>query len=79
MKTTSVLAVLLFGLLLTSAIGVSTAAAKHPKSDAKVVTPPEEPPSATAGGIGVERARICVPDIAIERSPALQPLGTPPD
>jgi len=81
LKKIVVLAVVLFGLLLTSTIGVGTAAASQRREDARVVTPPEEPPSATAGGVGVERAMICVPVVAIERSPAIQYLlvPVPPD
>jgi hypothetical protein len=71
LKTISVVAVLLFGLLLTSAIGASTAAAKQPKSDAKVVTPKP------AGETGEIRAYIHVPDIAIERSPVIYALEPP--
>ena len=84
MKKIVVPVVLLFGLLLVSTIGVSTAAATKPewteKQDAVVVTPPEDPPAHTAGGNGVIRAEIHVPWRAIERSPAIQPLEEiPPD
>jgi len=71
--------VLLFGLLLISTIGVSTAAATKPewteKSDAVVITPPEDPPAHTAGGNGEVRAEVHVPWIAILKSPAIQSLG----
>lgn len=66
--------VLLFGILLISTIGVSTATACKEKENAVVITPPEEQPSHNAGGNGVERACIHVPWIAILRSPAIQPL-----
>ena len=81
LKKIIVPAVLLFGFLLISAIGVSTAAATQPewtqKSDAVVVTPPEEPPSHNAGGNGEVRAEVHVPLIAILKSPAIQSLVSP--
>jgi len=83
MKKIVIPVVLLFGLLLAATIGASTVAATQPewttKQDALVITPPEEPPAHTAGGDGVIRAEINVPLIAILKSPAIQPLGVPPD
>jgi len=79
LKKIVVLAVVLFGLLLTSMIGVSTAAATQPdwteKYDAWVITPPEEdPPSHPEGE---PRTEIHVPWRAIEKSPAIQLLLVP--
>lgn len=83
MKKIVVLAVLLFGLLLTSTIGVSTAAAKQPKENAVVIAPPgwwELPNGKLRPGRenqGEIRACVCVPQKAIDRSPAIQPLEQP--
>lgn len=69
MKPIVVVGVLLFGLLLISTIGVSTAVATKPdwtvKSDAEVITPKP------AGESGTTRAIVHVPIRAIERSPVL--------
>jgi hypothetical protein len=69
MKKIVVPVVMLFGLLLTSTIGVGTAAATKPewaeKSDAMVITPKP------AGETGEIRAYINVPEVAIDRSPVI--------
>lgn len=72
MKKIIVPVVLLFGILLISTIGVGTAAATQPASDAVVVTP--EP----AGVNGEIRAHIHVPNIAIDRSPVIYYLWEMP-
>ena len=71
MKKIEVLVVLLFGFLLTSTIGIGTAAATKPewteKEDAVVITP------MPAGISGEIRAYINVPEIAIVKSPVIWP------
>jgi len=66
--------VLLFGILLISTIGVSTAAATQSEPNAVVKTPKP------AGEDGTVRAHIHVPQVAIDRSPVIYPLEEiPPD
>jgi len=81
MKKIVIPVVLLFGLFLAATIGASTVAATKPewttKQDAAVITPPEEPPAHTAGGDGMVRAEVFVPERAIDMSPALQVLVGP--